>query len=133
MHDQPLHDSPSYLPDPRRGALRRLPTSAIAADALRYWEPRRIAYNAVLGGVVAIVFAMQWRALLRHASVDFFLALFLFAVLANIAYCAAYPADVFVQHAGLDAARRRARTVLFLVGTLFAAVIAQFVARGMLA
>lgn len=103
----------------------------VAADALRYWEPRRALYNAVLALVVAAVFAVQWRDLLRHASVDFFLSLFLLTVLANVAFCAAYPADVFVQRAGLAGARRRVRTALFVVGTSFAAVLAQFIARGM--
>jgi hypothetical protein len=103
----------------------------IAADALRYWERRRIGYNAVLALVVASVFGVQWQAFLRHAAVDFFLGLFVLAVLANVAFCAAYPADVFVQRAGLREARRQARSALFTIGTLFAAVLAQFVARGM--
>ena len=105
---------------------------AAAADALRFWEPRRIAYNAALALVVSVVFAAQWSKLLLHASPDFFLGLFLLAVLANVAYCAAYPVDVFVQRSGLGGACRRVRTTLFAVGTLFASVLAQFIARGML-
>ena len=103
----------------------------IAADALRYWEHRRIAYNGVLALVVSGVAVAHWQQFLRQASVDFFLGLFLLAVLANVAFCAAYPADVFVQRSGLGQAQRRVRTVLFAVGTLFASVLAQFIARGM--
>jgi hypothetical protein len=105
----------------------------MAIDALRYWERRRIFYNATLVVVVAAVVVSHWTQFLRHASIDFFLGLFLLAVLANVAYCAAYPADLFVQRAGVEAVRRQVRTALFTLGTSFAAVLAQFVARGMVA
>jgi hypothetical protein len=128
MHDP--HPDPAALSgEPRDMAAER--SRQIAADALRFWEPRRIVYDAVLLLVAGTVFLTHWRQFLRHASVDFFLGLFLLAVLANVAYCAAYPADVFVQRSGLGDARRRVRTALFVVGTLFAGVLAQFIARGM--
>jgi hypothetical protein len=126
MHDAAISTPPTLhatAPDPERSA----------ADALRYWERRRLGYNAVLVLVVASVFATNWSRLQQQASIDFVLGLFLLAVLANIAFCAAYPADLFVQRAGPGAWRQRARTVLFAVGTSFAAVLAQFIARGMVA
>lgn len=103
----------------------------IAADAIEFWERQRITYNVILLLVVSVVFVVHAPGFLQRASVDFFLALFLLAVLANVAYCAAYPVDVFVQRSGLRAACRRVRRALLLVGTLFAGVLAQFIARGM--
>jgi hypothetical protein len=104
--------------------------STYAANALRYWEPRRLIYNAVLGLVVVAHLVAAWPASRTKVSFDVFLALFLLAVLANVAYCAAYAVDLFVQFSGLDAARRRGRVVLLIVGTAFAAAITHFFAAG---
>jgi hypothetical protein len=61
---------------------------------------------------------------------SYVLSLFLLAVLANVEYCAAYVADIFVQFSGLDAAWRRGRAGLLIVGTAFAATITHFFAQG---
>ena len=58
--------------------------------------------------------------------------MFILAVLANIAYCAAYAVDLFGQHSGLRETWRRRRWVLLVVGTAFAAVAAHFVTLGIL-
>ena len=63
-------------------------------------------------------------------SLDLFLGLFILAVLANVAYCAVYLADLFVQFSGLDAAWRLGRVALLIVGTAFAATITHFVSQG---
>lgn len=110
-----------------------LDDGASIAAALRYWERRRVVYNAVLAGVVLVVFARHASILLERASIDGGLALFLLAVLANVAFCVAYPVDLFVRRARWPAASRRVRAALFAVGLAFAAVLTQFVARGMLA
>ena len=111
------------------GLLGRL--SSYAARGLRYWEPRRAIYNGVLAGVVVLHFVLAWPGSRANLSLDFVLGLFLLAVLANIAYCAVYLADLFVQFAGLDAAWRWGRIVLLTVGTLFAATITHFFAKGL--
>jgi hypothetical protein len=64
-------------------------------------------------------------------SVDFALGVFLLAVVANIAYCAAYLADIFVQVSGFREIWQRSRWVLFVIGTLFAAIVTRFAAMGM--
>ena len=104
--------------------------SAYAANALRYWEPRRLVYNAVLLSVVVAHFLVAWPASREKLSFDLLLGLFILAVLANVAYCAVYVADLFVQFSGLDEAWRRGRVVLLIVGTTFAATIAHFVTQG---
>ena len=111
----------------RGGFVSRL--STYAANALRYWEPRRLLYNAVLLSVVVAHFLLAWPASRETLSFDLLLGFFILAVLANVAYCAVYVADLFVQFSGLDAAWRRGRVVLLIVGTTFAATIAHFVTK----
>src|SRR5258705_7777627 len=106
--------------------------SGYVADGLRYWEPRRVIYNGVLAAVVLLQFALAWPASQEKLSFDLVLGLFVLAVLANICYCAAYLADIFVQFSGLQAAWRRGRLLLLIVGTTFAATIAHFMANGIL-
>lgn len=104
--------------------------SAYVANALRYWEPRRLAYNAVLACIVVAQFAVDLPTSRDKLSFDLLLGLFILGVLANVAYCAAYIADLFVQFSGLDAAWRRGRLAVLIIGTAFAATIAHFVAKG---
>ena|SRR5215510_13813999 len=104
--------------------------SLYAANALRYWEPRRLIYNAVLAAVVVTHFLRAWPASAEKVSFDLLLGLFILAVLANVAYCAVYLADLFVQFSGLDAAWRRGRVAVLIVGTAFAATIAHFILQG---
>jgi hypothetical protein len=104
--------------------------STYAANALRYWEPRRLIYNGALAAVVLVHFVLAWPGSREKLSLDVLLALFLMAVLANVAYCAVYLVDLFVQFAGLDAAWRAGRPALLIVGTLFAAAITHFIVQG---
>jgi hypothetical protein len=92
----------------------------IINDSIRYWEPRRIAYNAVLALVVAGAFLVQ-RPSLATLTWPPVLGLLLAAVLANVLYCAAYAADLWFQLSDFQAAWRRHRWLLWVVGTAFAA------------
>ena len=100
-------------------------------DAIRFWEPRRLLYNAALAFIVVAYFFAGYPASRSVISIDFALGLFLLAVAANVAYCAAYLADIFVQASGFRDVWKRARWVLFGIGTLFAAIITRFIAMGM--
>ena len=102
------------------------------ADALRYWEPRRIIYNAVLAAVVLGHFWARWPDSRASLSLDTLLGLFFLAVLANVCYCAVYVVDLFVQFSGLHEAWAKGRVGVLVVGTAFAAVIAHFFASGVL-
>ena len=114
---------------PPSGLLSRL--SGYAASGLRYWEPRRLVYNGVLALVVLVHFFTVPPETREPMSVNLLLVVFLLAVLANIAYCAAYLADLFVQFAGLQEAWRKGRVVLLAIGTMFAAAITHFFALGL--
>jgi len=97
-----------------------------ASDALRYWEPRRLAYNAVLLAVVVEHFVTAWPESKAFLTRDPLFVFFMLAVLANIAYCASYGVDLFVQFSGSRVSWGRRRWVVFAVGTAFAAVVAHF-------
>jgi len=100
-------------------------------DAIKFWERWRIAYNLVLTAVVATYFVLGYPSSRTMLSVDFCLGLFLLAVIANIAYCAAYVVDVFAQASGFREVWQRSRWILFAIGTTFAAIITRFIAMGM--
>jgi hypothetical protein len=125
--DEPVKAEANSQPS-RASVFSRL--SAYAADALRYWEPRRLIYNAVLAVVVLAHSFVAWHSLRDRLSFDLALGLFFLAVLANVAYCAAYVPDIFVQFAGLQQQWRIGRVLLLTVGTAFAATITHFFARG---
>ena len=92
--------------------------SRYAATALRYWEPRRIVYNAALAAVVGMHVFLAWPLSRDKLTVDQFLGMFILAVLANVAYCAVYPVDLFVQFSGVDTVWRAWRTVCSSWGLL---------------
>lgn len=105
---------------------------AIAAASVRYWEPRRIVYNAALAAIVVgygVALAPAWSVVL---SADFLLTLFILAVIANVCYCAAYPADAILQLATSARVQRIARPVVFTIGTLFAGALARFTVMGVM-
>ena len=104
----------------------------LLGDAIRYWERHRIVYNLVLLVVVAAIFGANAVDFGRIVSLDLFLQLFLLAVMASVAYCAAYPVDLTAQWATLRPAWLRVRWILFLIGLAFATTLAQFIARGLL-
>lgn len=103
----------------------------ILTDAIRYWERRRILYNLILSAVVAAFFLLQLPGSRSALSFELVQRLFILAVLANVAYCAAYPVDFVAQFSGFQATWRRNRWVLFAVGALFAGTIARFIAGEM--
>jgi hypothetical protein len=92
------------------------------ADAVRFWETGRIGYNLVLAVIVlAFAFAtgekwMQWLA----ASPT----LIALGVLANVLYCAAYPADLLVQASEFRTAWRSWRWMAWTAGMLLSAALA---------
>ena len=100
-------------------------------DAIRFWEPLRLAYNATLAVIVLIYFWLGYPASKTALSVNTFLFIFLLAVLANVAYCAAYLVDVFAQASGYRETWRKNRWVLFAIGLLFAGVLTRFWAAAM--
>jgi hypothetical protein len=100
----------------------------LAAEALKYWEPRRVVYNLVLAGVILVYFALAWPNSRTFVSLNSFLVLFILAVVANVCYSTAYVIDIFVQLSTLRPLWLRKRWLIFALGTVFAAVITRFFA-----
>ena len=95
-------------------------------NAIRCWEPRRILYNGLLAIIVIIHFVKGLPASRSTVQFDGLLLLFLLAVLANVAYCAAYAPDVFAQMSNLRDSWLRYRWIVLLVGLAFAGVLTHF-------
>jgi len=102
-----------------------------ATEAIRYWESRRLAYNAVLLAIVVIYFYLGLPHSRQMATLNGILLLFLLAVLSNVAYCAAYVVDIFAQLSGFREEWRRFRWILFAIGIGFAAVLTRFWVMGL--
>jgi hypothetical protein len=99
--------------------------------AIRYWEPRRLVYNAVLAAIVLVYFGINYPASKSLLSIDLVLGLFVLVVLANVAYCAAYPVDIFVCASSYRDQWRKHRWIIFMIGLLFAGIVTRFLALGM--
>ncbi len=126
--------SPGNLNDPvsQGGGGARTSFGELASDALRYWEPRRLLYNLALLAVVILHFYASWPDSRSFLTRDQLLGFFLLAVLANVAYCAVYAVDLFVQFAGVRSVWFRWRWSILATGVAFAAVIAHFITLGIL-
>jgi hypothetical protein len=105
------------------GAMETAIIREWATDAIRYWEPRRILYNLVLTAIVLSCFVVELPHSRAVISVDFVLLLFLMAILANVAYCAAYAVDIFAQVSGFRELWQKYRWILLSVGLVFAGII----------
>jgi hypothetical protein len=103
------------------------------SDAIRYWEPRRILYNAALLLVVAVTYWANLPASRASVNADSLQVLFVLAVLANVAYCAAHAVDVVAQLSAFRGTWLRVRWMLLVVGILFAGVLAHFFSGGLFA
>lgn len=92
----------------------------IISESIRYWEPRRFVFNAALAMVVVGTMLDHHSPLsaLTWQSVG---GLMFMAAVANVLYCAAYVADLFVQLSDYQPAWKRHRWVLLAVGTILAA------------
>ena len=102
----------------------------LVTDALRYWELRRLFYNALLAIIVLGHFMASWPASGTTLTSDGALGLFLLAVLANVAFSVVYVPDVFIQFSGFRNSRARWRLVLLVVGFAFAGVLTHFMSAG---
>jgi hypothetical protein len=120
-----MSEAPKHQADPAAA----VPWSDLITDALRYWEPRRLFFNGVLGVIVLAAAAMHSISsdapAVRGAGPFAPLgALLVLAVAANVCYSTAYVVDVFLQASAYRLTWRRWRWVLFGLGLAVAAVLA---------
>jgi len=94
--------------------------------AVLFWEPRRILYNAVLCAVVLAWIFFTWPHFRPAFHLWTLAPLAVLAVVANLCYCAAYVPDLAFQHSDMLAVSNRWRWVLWVAGTLFAVLLANY-------
>jgi len=93
-------------------------------EAVRYWETRRVTYNAILTAVAIVWVLSTWPHFRGAATFEHLLALGFLALLANICYSAAYLAEFSLPE--LSATWTQRRWGLWLAGTLFAILIENY-------
>ncbi|MFZ0980288.1 MAG: hypothetical protein WAN23_12880 [Candidatus Acidiferrales bacterium] len=95
-------------------------------DAIRFWEPRRLAYNLVLIVATGAWLALAWPHFRPALTLPSLAPLAVLALLANVCYCAAYLVDLPLQRSSLSVLWRRRRWILWSLGTLFAFILANY-------
>ena len=98
----------------------------LVKDAVRYWEVRRVIYNAALVAVCGIWVWATWPHF-RPAIAWWALPPMAFlALVANACYSAAYLVDIPMQQSSLANVWRKRRWGLWAVGTVIAIVLANY-------
>lgn len=95
-------------------------------DATRFWEPRRLWYNAILFAIVLLWVVLTWphfRPALNWADLG---RMTILELLANVCYCAAYVAEFFIQGALPPKFWRRVRYAVWGAGMLLAIVLTNY-------
>jgi hypothetical protein len=100
--------------------LSPAPRPDTLAEAIRFWEPHRLAYNLVLAAVVIAWVVLTWPHFRPAFRLWTLVPLLVLALLANLCYCAAYLVDIPLQRSPMAAAWAGRRWVLWLLGTLLA-------------
>ncbi len=99
---------------------------ATLPEPVRYWEPRRYLYNAVLAIVIVGWVVLTWPHFdvpLSSEAIPFLVFLF---VMANVCYTAAYLIDIPLQRTALAASWRQWRCLLWLAGMLLAVLFLNY-------
>jgi len=105
-------------------ALARLPDSFTAA--IRFWEPRRLVYNLLLAALVLAWLVGTWPHFRPVMTLTGALQLAVFALLANLCYCMAYVAELFLQLFASGTGWLRWRSALWVLGTVLAILIENY-------
>jgi hypothetical protein len=96
------------------------------ADAIRFWEPRRILYNVWLALAALGWLIFTWPHFRPGFTLLHGFQIAVLALLANVCYCAAYFVDIPLQLSSLNSFWKRWRWSLWVLGTLFAFVLTNY-------
>ena len=103
----------------------------IVTDALRFWEKSRLLYNGVLTVIALGFWIVSVFTGTSPSFVNTVFSLFFLAIIANLFYCFAYIADVFVQFSAYQTLWRKYRWILLAFGTFLAAILASSICYAM--
>jgi hypothetical protein len=92
----------------------------ILRNAIRFWEPRRIWYNAALAALTIAWVVLTWPHFRPVFTLTSLAKLIVLALLANVCYSAAYLVDLPMQLSAFRVGWQRWRWVMWSLGTLFA-------------
>lgn len=133
-HKKPDHTLPHYSNvargvkedrNPRNDSLSESLRSGMLGAA-RFWEPRRVLYNLILTAVVIAWLAVSWPHFRPAFHLYALARLLILALLANVCYSAAYFVDIPVQWFLRTGVWGWWRWALWLAGTLFAVLLANY-------
>ncbi len=96
------------------------------AEAMRFWEPRRVVYNLVLAAVAVVWLVATWPHFRPALTLPSLVILSVLALLANVCYCAAYLVDIPMQRWVLGTGWVNRRWGLWLLGTILAVVMENY-------
>jgi hypothetical protein len=102
------------------------PLRPYLADAIHFWEIRRIFYNLALAGAAIFWLIATWPHFRPAFSFTYLPPIAFLTLVANVCYSAAYLIDLPMQHSTLSTAWKRYRWILWLAGTLFALLLANY-------
>jgi hypothetical protein len=96
------------------------------AEAARFWEPRRLVYNAVLAAFVVAWIVRTWPHFRPAMTMENLGRLMILALLANVCYSAAYVMDFLIQQSAVTSSRRLQRSALWVVGMVLAVLFENY-------
>lgn len=92
-------------------------------DAVRWWEKRRITYNAVLTALFVALAIRTWPRLRPELGPDKILPLVVLALLANVCYSTAYVIDPLLSASSNARTRHHLRLAVWVAGMFLAMLI----------
>lgn len=98
----------------------------IQPRAACFWERGRLVYNAILAAIVLLWILCTWPHFRPALTFGSLAVISLLALVANLLYTTAYLADFILRAAVPSTSWRRSRQVIFVAGTLFALLLANY-------
>jgi hypothetical protein len=95
----------------------------LLTDAVRFWEVRRLLYNGVLAGLAVFAHFLLPPSERHPVTWGSLILLVLLALIANVAYCAAYVPELLLQLTAYRDGWRRWRWIVFAVGLALAGLL----------
>lgn len=101
---------------------------SLLIEAVKYWEPRRLLFNAVL--LLILLYHVnaqnEWGV---FGAREFNVACLVFALAANVLYCLAYPPDMALRYSLLSTRTKKLGTMgIFVLGLIVGSIITDYVA-----